>query len=73
MASQRFLDIPTSRVIAFALGVVVFFLGVAWLLYWGHTDQFLLKVADTLINGAIVGILVAVLKALLDIKTTQIG
>jgi len=68
-----FLDIPREVVIA-AFIIIGVFLGVALGLYhcnFGGTatanSAYFLKVADALITGAIVGILFALLKAMIDL------
>ena len=70
MANERFLDIPSLRAILTAVVVIVVFMFLAYCLYssnGGSSNQYWLKVGDSFINGAIVGILFAILKALFDL------
>ena len=70
MANERFLDMPSLRTILTAAVVIVVLLGVAYGLYQyhgGEPKQYWLKVGDAFINGAIVGILFAILKAIFDL------
>jgi hypothetical protein len=74
MANGKFLDIPTGKGIGIAILVIVGFLGLAFFLYQafgGPPSAYGLKVADSFINGAIVGILFAILKAMIDIPKGQ--
>jgi hypothetical protein len=80
MANERFLGIPTIRGILTAVIVIVVFMLLAYVLYRcnGATPTaYWLKVGDAFINGSIVGILFAILKALFDLpklwqeRTTQ--
>jgi len=70
MASERFLGIPSLRAFLTAFVVIVVFLCLAYCLYSSHggnSNQYWLKVGDSFINGAIVSILFAILKALFDL------
>lgn len=70
MAHERFLDMPSLRTILTAIGFAIGFLFLAYCLYewndWKPRAHWL-KVADSLINGAIVTILFATLKAMFDL------
>jgi hypothetical protein len=71
MANERFWDIPPLRVFLTAFGVIFVFLGLAYCLYQNYQgpppNAYALKVADAFINGAIVGILFAILRAMFDL------
>jgi hypothetical protein len=63
------LDVPKRRVIAFAIAAIVLFLALACGLYvlGGKSyGDFGVKVADYLLQGALVSILFAILKAMID-------
>jgi hypothetical protein len=70
MANERFLDMPSLRTIFTAAFVIAVFLIVAYVVYQHYGVEpklYWLKVADAFINGAIVGIFFATLKAILDL------
>jgi hypothetical protein len=71
MANGKFLDIPTGKGIGIAIAVIVGFMVLAFILYQLNWGAYSLKVADSFINGAIVGILFAILKAMIDIPKGQ--
>ncbi|WP_426533648.1 hypothetical protein [Bradyrhizobium sp. McL0615] len=75
MANGTFLDIPGKVVIA-AFVIIGVFLGVAFGLYHCNfggpatataNSAYFLKVADALINGAIVGVFLAVLRTIFEL------
>jgi membrane associated rhomboid family serine protease len=69
MVKQRLWDIPSLWTIGMASVVIVFFMVGAGCLYSlnnGSANAYWLKVGDALINGAIVGIFFAVVKAIFD-------
>jgi hypothetical protein len=73
MANGTFLDISWKAVGFAATVIIVVFLGAAYCLYqrnFGVTaadSAYLLKIADAFINGAIVGVLLAMLKAMFEL------
>jgi hypothetical protein len=70
MAQRKFLDIPTGSGIAAAIVFVLIFMGLAFCLYMGaekEPKEFAVKVADLLLQGAIVSLLFAVLKGIIDV------
>ena len=66
---RYFLDVPTGKgLIAASLAIVVF-VGLAGVLYWLGGKSFAdfgVKVADFLLQGALVSLLFAILKAIID-------
>jgi hypothetical protein len=67
--TPTFLDIPTKTGFWTALAVIVVFMGLAGLLYGyaGNTfNQYVAKVGDCFIQGAIISIMFAILKAMID-------
>jgi hypothetical protein len=73
MAKQRLWGIPSLWTIGIAIVVICIFMSIAYCLYSSYyggntsTSAYLLKVGDALINGAIVGIFFAVVKAIFDL------
>lgn len=70
MAKERFLDMPSLMTILTAAVVIAVFLFVASGVYDHYSVEpkvYWLKVADALINGAIVGIFFATVKAIFDL------
>ena len=73
MANGMFLGISGKTVGFAATVIIVVFLGAAYCLYqrnFGVTaadSAYLLKVADAFINGAIVGVLFAMLRAMFEL------
>jgi len=68
------LSIPTRNGIFWGVVVIVGFLVAARLLYWQLDkgwDVYLLKIADTLIQGAVVGIGFAILKGIIEAITIR--
>jgi hypothetical protein len=66
---STFSDIPTKTSFWTALAVIVVFMGLAGLLYGyaGNTfNQYVAKVGDCFIQGAIISIMFAILKAMID-------
>ena len=70
MANGRgFLDVPTPRGLVVAGIAIALFVAVAFFLYTGNGktgSDFLIKVADFLLQGALVTLLFAILKGLID-------
>lgn len=69
MASKYFLDVPTKKGLIAACAAIVVFLVIAYVLYvlGGKTSaEFGIKVADFLLQGALVSLLFAILKAIID-------
>jgi len=71
--TRTFLDVSWKAVGFAATVIIVGFLGVAYCLYERNfgvnaaSSVFLLKVADAFINGAIVGVLLAMLRAMFEL------
>jgi hypothetical protein len=66
---RYFLGVPTQKGLVWAGAAILLFLAVAYGLYWagGKTNaDFGLKVADYLLQGALVSLLFAFLKAIID-------
>ena len=67
---STFLDIPTKTGFWTALAVIVVFMGLAGFctgLRWQCTfNQYVAKVGDCFIQGAIISIMFAILKAMID-------
>ena len=67
--SKPFLDIPTPKGLRTAFMVIIIFMALAFGLYLYEAKplkDYVIKVADTLIQGAIISILFAFLKAMID-------
>jgi len=74
MTNERFLGIPSKQGIWTAVVVILLFLLLACGLYrWngGSSTAYWLKVGDAFINGSIVGILFAILKAMIDLPKVR--
>ena len=68
MKKERLLGIPSLWTIGISIVLIVVFMCLAGYLYSSHAgSQYWLKVADSLINGSIVTILFALLKAMFDL------
>ena len=68
-SGSTFLDIPTKTGFWTAFIVIVVFMGLAGILYGyaGNTfNQYVAKVGDCFIQGAIISIMFAILKAMID-------
>ena len=66
---KPFLDIPTPKGLRTAFLVIIIFMALAFGLYLYEAKplkDYVIKVADTLIQGAIISILFAFLKAMID-------
>ena len=66
---STFLDIPTKTGFWTALAVIVVFMGLAGILYHlgeKHLTDYAAKVGDCFIQGAIISIMFAILKAMID-------
>jgi hypothetical protein len=68
-SGRSFLDIPTSKVLWTAFFAIVVFMGLGGLLY--HVadkglNDYIAKVGDCFIQGALISILFAILKAMID-------
>ena len=62
-------DIPTPKGLRTAFVVIIIFMALAGGLYWFEAKppkDYIAKVADTLIQGALISILFAFLKAMID-------
>ena len=71
MRSDFFLDIPTRRGLIAAGLSIIGFLGVAYVLYIAggkSSGDYGVKLADYLLQGAIVSLLFAILKAIIDVQ-----
>jgi hypothetical protein len=69
--ARYFLGVPTRTGLVWAGVAILIFLAMAYGLYWagGKTNaDFGLKVADYLLQGALVSLLFAILKAIIDEK-----
>jgi len=66
---STFLDIPTKKGFWTAFVVIIVFMGLAGLLY-GFADkgikEYAAKIGDCFIQGAIISIMFAILKAMMD-------
>jgi hypothetical protein len=63
------LDVPTGRGLLAAIVAIVVFLAFAGVLYRAagkHLDDFEVKVADFLLQGALISFLFAILKGIID-------
>lgn len=66
---RLFLDVPTKKGLAAAVIAIAAFLLIAYVLYvtnGKNSADFAIKVADLLLQGALVSLLFAILKAVID-------
>ena len=69
MANRYLLGVPTGKGIVVAFLAILAFLGLAFWLYGvagKHTEDFLVKVADYLLQGALISLMFAILKTIID-------
>jgi hypothetical protein len=66
---RNFLDVPTAKVIWTAFFAILLFMALGGLLYYSAgkgANDYLAKVGDCFIQGALISILFAMLKAVID-------